>query len=83
MRPEENARLRWESIAWHNGQHGTLQVTHGKTAAARRMLPLSPHVRKAPRGTLVRCKSSTGGLGMGVRDKERPRRTIHTQKAAP
>ena len=45
MRPEENARLRWESIAWHNGQHGTLQVTHGKTAAARRMLPLSPRVR--------------------------------------
>ena len=45
MRPEENARLRWETIRWHNGQHGTLQVTHGKTAAARRMLPLSPRVR--------------------------------------
>ena len=45
MRPEESARLRWESVSWHNGQHGTLQVTHGKTAAARRMLPLSPRVR--------------------------------------
>jgi integrase len=45
MRPEENARLRWESISWVNGQYGTLQVTHGKTAAARRMLPLSPKVR--------------------------------------
>lgn len=45
MRPEENARLHWESIRWHNGQHGTLQVTHGKTAAARRLLPLSPRVR--------------------------------------
>ena len=45
MRPEENARLRWESITWHNGQNGTLQVTHGKTAAARRMIPLSPRVR--------------------------------------
>ena len=45
MRPEENARLRWEAIRWHNGQHGTLQVTHGKTAAARRLLPLSPRVR--------------------------------------
>lgn len=45
MRPEENARLRWETINWDNGQCGTLQVTHGKTAAARRMLPLSPRVR--------------------------------------
>jgi integrase len=45
MRPEENSRLRWESIGWSNGQYGTLQVTHGKTAAARRMLPLSPRVR--------------------------------------
>lgn len=45
MRPEENARLRWESITWGAGAYGTLQVTHGKTAAARRMLPLSPRVR--------------------------------------
>jgi integrase len=45
MRPEENSRLRWESISWTNGQCGTLQVTHGKTAAARRMLPMSPRVR--------------------------------------
>ena len=36
MRPEENSRLRWESISWSNGHCGTLQVTHGKTAAARR-----------------------------------------------
>ena len=45
MPPEENSRLRWESIGWSNGHFGTLQVTHGKTAAARRMLPLSPRVR--------------------------------------
>jgi integrase len=45
MRPEENARLRWESISWGVGQCGAFQVTHGKTAAARRMLPLSPRVR--------------------------------------
>ena len=45
MRPEENSRLRWESVSWSNGHCGTLQVTHGKTAAARRMLPLSPRVR--------------------------------------
>src|SRR3990167_3439676 len=36
MRPEECFRLCWESITWVNGRHGTLLVTHGKTAAARR-----------------------------------------------
>lgn len=45
MRPEENSRLRWESISWTKGHCGTLQVTHGKTSAARRMLPMSPRVR--------------------------------------
>jgi integrase len=45
MRPEENSRLRWESIGWSNGQQGVLQVTHGKTAAARRMIPMSLRVR--------------------------------------
>lgn len=37
--------LRWEAIAWHNGRHATLLVTHGKTAAARRVLPMTPRVR--------------------------------------
>jgi integrase len=45
MRPEECYRLRWESITWVNGRNGTLLVTHGKTAAARRMLPMTPRVR--------------------------------------
>lgn len=45
MRPEECFRLRWESVTWVNGRHGTLLVTHGKTAAARRLLPMSPRVR--------------------------------------
>jgi integrase len=45
MRPEECFRLRWESITWVNGRHGSLLVTHGKTAAARRMLPMTPRVR--------------------------------------
>lgn len=45
MRPEENSRLRWESINWNNGKFGTLQVTHGKTASARRMIPMTPRVR--------------------------------------
>lgn len=45
MRPEECFRLRWESLTWSNGRHGCLHVTHGKTAAARRMLPMTPRVR--------------------------------------
>jgi integrase len=45
MRPEECFRLRWESITWANGRHGSFLVTHGKTAAARRMLPMTPRVR--------------------------------------
>jgi len=45
MRPEECFRLCWESIAWINGRHGTLLVSHGKTVAARRILPMTPRVR--------------------------------------
>jgi integrase len=45
MRPEECFRQRWEAIAWINGRHGTLLVTNGKTAAARRVLPMTPRVR--------------------------------------
>jgi len=45
MRPEECFRLRWEAITWINGRHGSLLVTHGKTAAARRSLPMTPRVR--------------------------------------
>src|SRR5437879_4882977 len=47
MRPEECFRLRWEAITWTNGRHGCLMVTHGKTAAARRVLPMTPRVRNA------------------------------------
>jgi integrase len=45
MRPEECFRLSWDAITWVNGRHGTLFVTHGKTAAARRVLPMSERVR--------------------------------------
>ena len=45
LRPEECFRLRWEVITWSNGRFGTFIVTHGKTAAARRVLPMTPRVR--------------------------------------
>lgn len=50
MRPEECCRLRWEYVTWVNGRYGTLLVTHGKTAAARRLLPMTPRVRKLLEG---------------------------------
>jgi len=46
LRPEESFRLRWEAITWPNRKYGTLLVTHGKTVAARRVLPMTSRVRK-------------------------------------
>ena len=45
MRPEECYRLEWEYVTWDSGRNGSLLVTHGKTAAARRVLPMTPRVR--------------------------------------
>jgi integrase len=45
MRPEECFRLRWENITWVNGRHGAILVASGKTAAARRVIPMTPRVR--------------------------------------
>jgi integrase len=45
LRPDECHRLRWENIGWTNGRNGSLLVTEGKTAAARRLLPMTPRVR--------------------------------------
>ena len=45
LRPDECFRLRWESITWTSGRYGTLFVAHGKTPAARRLLPITKRVR--------------------------------------
>jgi integrase len=45
MRPEECFRLRWEDLTWVNGRNGVLLITRGKTAAARRVIPMTPRVR--------------------------------------
>lgn len=45
MRPEELLRLQWQHVNWVNGRHGTVFVAQGKTAAARRLLPMTPRVR--------------------------------------
>jgi integrase len=46
MRPGEVFTLRWENI-YLNGTGGLIQVTEGKTRAARRMLPMVPAVFQA------------------------------------
>jgi integrase len=46
MRPGEAFALRWENI-YLNGTGGLIQVTEGKTKAARRMLPMVPTVYEA------------------------------------
>ena len=53
LRPDECHRLRWEEITWANGRNGTLLVTHGKTAAARRVLPMSLRVRSVLEGRWI------------------------------
>jgi integrase len=45
LRPEECYRMRWDGITWANGRNGTLLVSHGKTAAARRVIPMTVRVR--------------------------------------
>lgn len=45
MRPDECFRLLWENVTWQNGRNGVLLVTRGKTAAARRVIPMTPRVR--------------------------------------
>lgn len=44
LRPDEAFRLRWENVLWSAGKFGALQVTSGKTAAAPRVVPMTPTV---------------------------------------
>ena len=46
MRPDECYRMRWENLTLSSGKHGLVLITHGKTAAARRTIPLTPRVRQ-------------------------------------
>lgn len=45
MRPEECFRFRWDDVTWLNGRNGVLLITRGKTAAAHRVIPMTPRVR--------------------------------------
>ena len=61
IRPDECYRLCWEDATWANGRNGSVLVRHGKTAAARRVLPMTPRVR----GVLEMRWERTGRLTEG------------------
>ncbi len=37
--------MRWENLNWQHGRNGAVLITHGKTAAARRSIPMTVRVR--------------------------------------
>ena len=82
MRPEECYRLRWESITWVNGRNGTLLVTHGKTAAARRVLPMTPRVRAILESRWERTGRPLEGWVWPAADLEWACRTVQPQETA-
>ena len=72
MRPEKCFRLRWKSVTWLNGHNYALLVTDGTTAAARRVIPMTPRVRLVlearsdaagnKEGLLQRCSKRTASF---------------------
>jgi integrase len=61
LRPDEAFRLRWENILWSAGKHGALQVTSGKTAAAPRVVPMTPTVHGIIRARWLAAEEPNGG----------------------
>jgi len=82
MRPEECFRLKWESVTWVSGRNGTVLVTHGKTAAARRMLPMTPPSQEHTRNPLGAHREARGRLDLGSAHSKWPHRIIEPQEAA-
>lgn len=46
VRPDELHRLRWEDLSWSGSRNGTILIAKGKTAAARRQIPMTVRVRE-------------------------------------
>jgi integrase len=93
MRPEECFRQQWEYVTWVNGRHGSLFVTHGKTAAARRSLPMTPRVRaileqrwdaagKPQEGWIWPAPTKSGHVEPSTLKKQH-RKAIKTSKVRP
>ena len=45
LRPDEGYSMRWEHVNWHNGNNGSVFVAHGKTRAARRVVPMTSRLK--------------------------------------
>lgn len=61
MRPEECFRLVWENVTWVAGRNGALLVAHGKSAAARRVLPMTQRVRAVLESRWINAKKPDEG----------------------
>jgi integrase len=81
MRPDECYRLRWESVTWANGRNGTVLVTHGKTSAARRVLPLTMRARKIlqDRWEIAKCPEEGWVWSTNTRSEHFEKSTIKKQ----
>jgi integrase len=77
LRPDEAYQMRWESITWVNGRHGTFLVTHGKTAAARRVLPMTPRVR-----SILESRWEAGGKPLDGWIWSAPTRSGHVESSS-
>jgi integrase len=75
LRPEECFRLVWDAVTWSNGRFGTLLVTHGKTAAARRVLPLTFRARYLREALAGRWETDRR-LGVDSSNSQRPHGTF-------
>src|SRR5207244_7629360 len=76
LRPDECHRMRWEEITWVNGRNGTLLVTHGKTAAARRVLPMTPRSQDGARTALDSRWKASRGLDLARSHQKWPYRPL-------
>jgi integrase len=48
-------------VTWTSGLYGTVHITHGKTAAARRVVPMTPRERTTLEGVWLLVKKSVEG----------------------
>ena len=81
MRPGEAFALRWENIHL-NGTGGLIQVTDGKTKAARRMLPMVPAVYAALKSRWETGWQAGSGLDVPYRFPRRPSEQGHGEGPA-
>jgi integrase len=81
MRPEECFLLCWDAITRVNGRHGTLFVTHGRTAAARRVLPMTPRVRAILESRWERAGKPVGSWIWPAPTRSGQHRRVKSQKA--